>query len=106
MLSAMPKKALTPLENTLRSNVIRLLQKHYQGKAGRLVSEHKRVRLETLQNIVNGTGTSSLPMLAPLAEAFGLRAYQLLIPDLDVDAPQEVVSARQMRALRELREGK
>lgn len=103
MLLAMPKKALSPLENVLRNNVVRLLNEHYQGKAGRLVVEHKRVRLETLQNIVNGSGSASIAMLGPLAEAFDLKPYQLLIPDLDVNAPQEAITAKQMRAIRELR---
>lgn len=98
----MGKRVITPIEDILRANVVRLLEKHYDGKPGRLKRQNPQVRLATVQDIAKGAGCN-VASLQPLADAFRLRPYQLLIRDLDVEAPQEAVTARQMRAIKELR---
>lgn len=99
----MPKRVLTPLESILQTNVTRLIEKHYDGKPGRVKKRHPTVRLATLQDIIKGGGCT-VASLGPIAKALGVAPYQLLIRELDVNAPQEAVSAVQMRAIKQLRE--
>lgn len=102
---AMGRKALTALEAVLHDNVKRLLDEHtdYRGKPGRVKERHANVRLETLQNIYNGTGGCNVASLEWLANALEVQPYQLLVRDLDVKSPQQVVSAKQMQAIKDLR---
>ena len=79
---------------------------HYQGVPYRLKKKNKRVRLETLTDILGGKGGCNVASLGPLADAFGLQPYQLLIRDLNATEPQEAVTARQMRGLKQIREDK
>jgi hypothetical protein len=102
----MGRKTLTALEAVLHQNVKRLIDAHedYQGKVGRVKERHSKVRLETLQNLYNGDGGCNVASLALIADALGVQPYQLLVRDLDVKSPQQVVSARQMRAIKDLTE--
>lgn len=99
----MAKRVLTPLESTLQTNVKRLIEKHYDGKPGRLKKQNPLVRLATIQDVVKGGGCS-IASLGPIAKALKVDPYQLLIRNLDVEAPQEAITAAQMRAIRQLRE--
>lgn len=99
MLPAMAKKHVTPLEDVLRTNVQRLLDKHYGGKAHRLHDVHKHIALSKVQRIVDDGGCT-VATLGPLADALEVEPYQLLLRDLDVNDPQTAVSATQLsRAL-------
>lgn len=99
----MPKRVLTPLESVLQVNVKRLIDKHYDGKPGRVKKQHPTLRLATIQDLVKGGGCT-VATLGQVAKALKVEPYQLLIRNLDVDAPQEAVTATQMRAIRQLRE--
>lgn len=100
----MGRKSISALEDLLRANVQALLKQHYGGSTYQLKKRNKTVRLETVQKILKGEGGCNVSSLLPLADAFGLKPYQLLLPDLNVKEPQQVVSARHVRALKQLRE--
>ena len=102
----MGRKSLSALEGVLRNNVRALLTQHYAGVPYRLKKRHKRVRLETLQDILQGKGGCNVSYLGPLADAFGLKPYQLLIPDLDTAEAQQAVSGKQLKLLKQIREEK
>lgn len=104
--NAMGRKSLSALEGLLRKNVQELLAQQYGNVPYRLKKRHKRVRLETLTDIIQGKGGCNVSYLGALADAFGLKPYQLLIPDLDAKEPQQVVSGKQVRLLKQIREEK
>lgn len=99
----MGRKAITPLEAVLRENVQGLLDAQYEGVPYRVKKRHKNVRLATLQDILSGKGGCTIAMLGPLAQAFGVQPYQLLIRNLDPKNPQQAISAKQMQAIKDLR---
>lgn len=96
--------SISPLEAVLRDNVLRLVKKHYEGKPGRLSRKNKNVVVSKIQRIIEDGGCT-IHSLGPVADAFGLKPYQLLIHGLDVDDPQVYVTARTVRAINEVRQG-
>jgi len=101
-MMATKRKSRTPTEEVLRANVLALLAEHYDGKPGRFAKKHgKQVKLSRIQGIA-ATGACSLQTLHRLANAFELKAYQLLIPDLDVKEAQVAVKASHARALEQI----
>lgn len=93
----------TPLEATIRENVRRLIKEHYAGKPGQVARKNENVTLSRLQEFLAGKG-ATLPQLQTWADALHVKPYQLLIPDLNVQDPQELVSGKKLRQLEKLRQ--
>jgi len=100
----MAKKVITALEGILQENVKALLRAQYAGKPSRLAKKNPNVKLSRIQDVVKN-GSCNVSTLGPLADAFDLKPYQLLIPSLDVDAPQRAVSAKHAKVLDDLATG-
>jgi len=89
---------IEPIEAILRANVKAVLKKDYQGKPGNFSRKHKNVRLSRIQDI-DKFGACTMATLGRVANAVGLKPYQLLIPNLNVKDPQVAVKAREAKAI-------
>lgn len=98
----MAKPSSTALEAIVRNNVKRLIEKHYDGKPGRMFNKNKgSVNLRGIQSFLDG-GNCYLSSLQPWADALHVKPYHLLVKDLNVDDLPEVVEAAKLRKLQKI----
>lgn len=69
----------------LAENVRRLIDYHEASE--NRIAQIKRFSQTTLNRITHGQGAARLSSVEALAKAFGLDAWQLLVPDLDPRNP-------------------
>ena len=99
----MAKRRMHPIEDVLSKNLLALLAEYYDKSPGVFARKHKNIVLSRIQS-VSKTGACNLQTLGHLANAFGLRPYQLLIPDLDVKHPQVATKAKHAKLIENLTE--
>lgn len=92
-----PKKPKHPgfMRSVLAENVELLMNKHFEIKSNKpkSLAEEAKVSLSTVQRIIAAEVGASLDNIEAIAGAFGLSAYQLLIPNLNIDNPQVIKGA-------------
>ena len=77
-----------PVDFTLADNVKRLMAHHRLAQAG--VAKRAGMDQKTISRIIRREHSPSIDKLSGLAEAFGLQAWQLLVPYLDPSNPPVV----------------
>lgn len=94
-------KTIEPAEDVLRLNVQRIVELRYENKPGRVHTLHPNIALSRIQEVYK-TGKCTIGTLGRLANAFGFKPYQLLVPSLDIEEPQVVVPAPQAAAITQI----
>lgn len=98
----MPKTSSSALEAIVRDNVTRLIKKHYQGKPGQMSRLNKNVNLRGVQDFLAG-GSCYLSSIQSWADALHVKAYHLMIKDLNLEDLPEVISAARLKRFEMLR---
>lgn len=98
---AAKRKVASALENIARENMKKLVQKHYDGKRGRVHAKNPNVVLSRFQEFLDGGGCT-LASLQPWADALHVKPWQLLVPNLDVDDLPEIVTNKRLKMLQRL----
>lgn len=92
-----PKTKKVPgfMRAVVAQNLDALIAKHYPppGDANRALAKAAGCSLSTIQRARGQVSGASIDTLEAIAGCFNLSAYQLLLPDLDVDNPQVVQGA-------------
>lgn len=83
------------MRSVLAENVELLMNRHFQLKSNKpkSLAEEAKVSLSTVQRIIAAEVGASLDNIEAIAGAFGLSAYQLLIPNLNIENPQVIKGA-------------
>jgi transcriptional regulator with XRE-family HTH domain len=88
----------------LANNVNALMELRFRTSPNKPLALAKRagISLSSVQRVLNQQAGASIDTIEALAAAFDLSGYQLLIPELHIQAPQEIVGAQKAeeRAIR------
>ena len=86
------------MRSILAVNVARLLERHYPAMENvtqrqKALAKEAGVSFSTIQRFMDGSTGATIDNIEVVAAAFGLSAYQLLIPNLHAENPQLVKGA-------------
>lgn len=79
--------APTPLTDLFRGNLRRLMEADRQLNSQPRLAAASRVAQTSIGRILRGEQSPTLDVVHKLAAAFGLEAWQMLVPDLEPDNP-------------------
>ena len=79
--------APTPLSDLFRDNLRRLMEADRQLQSQPRLAAASRVAQTSIGRILRGEQSPTLDVVHKLAHAFGLEAWQMLVPDLEPDNP-------------------
>jgi hypothetical protein len=101
------RKVPSPLRLVVATNLTELMHRRYSNtgnKNGALAKESK-VALAQIQRYMKLEQGITVDYLDPIAAVFGLSGYQLLLPNLNYDDPQQIPGAakEEERVFREFR---
>lgn len=98
----MPENASAAL-NILADNLDRLRAWNAALNTQSAIGRAAKVDQKTVGRILNKAHEPQLNVVAKLAKAFGLEAWQMLVPDLDPENPQQLASAKDAQMYEQLR---
>lgn len=86
------------MRSVLASNLERLLLHHYKEEPNKTARQKRLAReasvsFSTVQRVMDAEVGLSLDHIESVSRAFGLAAYQLLLPNLNVKNPQVIRGA-------------
>jgi transcriptional regulator with XRE-family HTH domain len=100
----MPTKTVSSAFQTVAAN-LEALRAHYPSLSSQAaIGRAAKVDQKTVGRILNMTNEPSLEVLAKIAKVFGLEPWQLMLPGLDVNEPQRLVSSRDAERLDKIRD--
>jgi transcriptional regulator with XRE-family HTH domain len=97
--------APTALTDQFRDNLRRLMEADRQLHSQPRLAAASRVAQTSIGRILRGEQSPTLDMVHKLATAFGLEAWQMLVPDLEPDNPPitKQIDERQHELLKRFR---
>lgn len=97
--------APTPLTGLFRENLRRLMEADRQLHSQKRLASASRVAQTSIGRILRGEQSPTLDVVHKLGAAFGLEAWQMLVPDLEPDNPPitKQIDERQQELLKRFR---
>lgn len=85
------------MRTVLADNVKRLMDAHFRDKPNRpkSLAAAAGVSLSTVQRVIESKTGASLDNIEAIAGVFHLSAYQILVPNLDIENPAIIKGATQ-----------